>query len=117
MFRHFLPLGLDKARTVAFATISMFELFQLYNMRSIEESLLKIKPFSNKWVNLGVLGAMAFMAIAFFVPFFQHILKFTPLTLGEIAAIIPIAFSIVIVAEFYKLIVRRIKKNKTFIAK
>jgi Ca2+-transporting ATPase len=107
MFNHFLPQGVDKARTVAFATMSMFELFQLYNMRSIEESLLKIKPFTNKWVNFGFLASIAVMALAFYVPFLANILSFTPLAFGDVALILGLTFVIIPLSELYKLVRRK----------
>ena len=45
LFRHFLPQGLDKARTVAFTAMSMFQLFNVLNMRSLKKSLFKIGVF------------------------------------------------------------------------
>lgn len=112
MFHYFLPQGLAKARTIAFATMSMLELFQLYNMRSLNQSLLKIKAFSNKWVNLGFICSVALMGIAFYVPFFQNVLNFTPLPLNDVLLILAVSFPIIIVAEIYKLIKRKIFKKK-----
>jgi len=109
MFSLFLDQGLDKARTIAFATMSLFELFQVYNMRSVEESLLKIKPFSNKFVNLAVLASIALMAAAFYVPPFANVLNFVPLSAKEILLLVAVTFSIVPVAETYKLIRRTVK--------
>ncbi len=112
MFRFFLHQGLAAARTIAFATMSMFELFQVYNMRSIDESLFRIKPFSNKFVNLAVLGSIALMAVAFYLPPLAGVLNFTPLPVADVLLVIGVAFSIVPVAEVYKLIRRKIKNGK-----
>lgn len=107
MFHFFLPQGLEKARSVAFATMSLFELFQVYNMRSFRKSLVELKPFSNKWVNLGVLASLALMALAFYVPFFAGVLGFVPLSLKEVLTIVAVTFSIIIAAEIYKLVKRK----------
>ena len=104
LFRHFLPQGLDKARTVAFVTMSMFQLFNIFNMRSLKKSLFKIGIFSNKWVLLALGGSFLLMLGVIFLPWISDIFSFVPLTIGELAMIILITSSVFVVGEIYKFI-------------
>lgn len=113
MFHVSISQGLEKARTMAFATMSMFELFQVYNMRSIEESLFKIGPFKNKWVNFGVLASIGLMAVAFYVPFIANVIGFAPLSFVEILEVAGIAFTIIPISEGFKFLRRRIRHAKS----
>ncbi len=59
--------NIDVARTLAFMTLSLSQVIQAFNMRS-EHSLFKIGPFTNKKLNLAVLGSVALVAFVLFVP-------------------------------------------------
>ena len=104
LFKHFLPQGVDKARTVAFAAMSMFQLFNVLNMRSLKKSLFKIGMFTNKWILLGLGASFLLMLGVIFLPGISDVFSFVPLTLGEIGLIILITSSIFVFGELYKLI-------------
>ncbi len=104
LFRHFLPQGIDKARTVAFATMSMFQLFNVLNMRSLKKSLFKIGIFSNKWILVGLGVSFLLMLGVIFLPGISDVFRFVPLTIGELGLIILITSSIFFAGEIYKLI-------------
>ena len=104
LFRHFLPQGLDKARTVAFTAMSMFQLFNVLNMRSLKKSLFKIGVFSNKWVLLALGASFLLMLGVIFLPWISGIFRFVPLTIGELAIIILISSSVLIAGEVYKFV-------------
>jgi len=114
LFKHFLPQGLDKARTVAFASMSMFQLFNVFNMRSLKKSLFKIGLFSNKWVFWGILFSFLFMLAVIFLPGISGMFGFTHLALGELAIISLIASSVFVAGEIYKLIKYRHVNNNSF---
>ncbi len=104
LFRHFLPQGLDKARTVAFTAMSMFQLFNIFNMRSLKKSLFKIGIFSNKWVLYALGGSFLLMLGVIFLPWISDIFRFVPLTIGELGIITLIASSVLVFGEAYKFI-------------
>ena len=104
LFMHFLPQGLDKARTVAFVSMSIFQLFNVFNMRSLKKSLFKIGIFSNKWVTMALAASFLAMLGIIYLPWIQDIFRFVPLSLGELGIITLIASSVFIVGELYKLI-------------
>ena len=111
LFRHFIPQGIDKARTVAFTTMSMFQLFNVLNMRSLKKSLFKIGICSNKWVLLGLGASFLLMLGVIFLPWISDVFRFVPLTIGELAMIILITSSVFVVGEIYKFIRYRNGKN------
>ena len=59
--------GIDTARTLAFMVLAISQVVQAFNMRS-GHSLFKIGPFTNKKLNLAVLGSLALVAFVLFVP-------------------------------------------------
>ncbi len=111
LFIHFLPQGLEKARTIAFVSMSMFQLFNVLNMRSLKKSLFKIGIFSNKWVTMALAASLLMMLGIIYLPWISDIFKFIPLSLGEFGIITLIASSVLVAGELYKL-VRYRKKIK-----
>jgi len=103
LFKYFLP-DLEKARTVAFVSMSMFQLFNVLNMRSLKKSLFKIGIFSNKWVTWGLIVTLLAMLAVIYLPFLQNIFQFVPLSLKEFLIISLIASSVFIVGEIYKFV-------------
>lgn len=47
-------LRLTQAQTAAFLTVMMVQTFYLFTARSLNKSALKMNPFSNKWLVIGV---------------------------------------------------------------
>jgi len=104
LFKYFLPQGLDKARTVTFVSMSMFQLFNALNMRSLRNSLFKIGIFSNKFLIGGLTASFLAMLGVIYLPWIQGIFQFVPLGLKEFLLIILISSSVFVFGEIYKLI-------------
>ncbi len=102
LFIHFLPEGIDKARTIAFASMSMFQWFNVFNMRSLHKSLFKIGIFSNKWIKYSLGISLSLLLAVIYIPFLNNIFKFVPLSLSEFLIIITITSSVFIAGEIYK---------------
>ncbi len=58
---------IEGGRTMAFMVLALCQLVQAFNMRS-DKSLFKIGAFSNKYMNLAVLGSLALTCLVLFVP-------------------------------------------------
>ncbi len=104
LFQHFLFQGLDKARTVAFVSMSMFQLFNVLNMRSLKKSLFKIGIFSNKFLFLSLTISLLAMIAVIYIPWISGIFQFVPLGLKEFLLITLIASSVFMFGEIYKFI-------------
>jgi Ca2+-transporting ATPase len=101
-FSYFLPESLEKARTSAFAMMMFTQLFNAFNMRSLKKSIIELKIFSNKTLNLMVLLSLIGGLIVMYLPFFQEIFNFVPLTYKEMMGIFLLSSTTIITAEIYK---------------
>ena len=111
LFLHYLPEGIEKARTIAFASMSMFQIFNVFNMRSIKKSLFKIGIFKNKWSNLSIIASLILLFAVLYVPFLQQIFQFVVISFKELLLVILITSSVFIIGEVYKLIKHKLLKN------
>ncbi len=94
--------SLARARTLAFATMATFQLFNIYNSRSMNESVFRIGLFSNRWVTLGVLSSALLLVAAIHIGFLQRALRTVPLTLGEWGLVILVSASVLVAEELRK---------------
>jgi len=111
LFQHFLPQGINKARTAAFVSMSMFQLFNVFNMRSLKKSLFKIGVFSNKWIILALIGSFLLMIGIIYLPWISTIFQFVPLSFREFGLIILLSSSVLFAGEFYKIIKSKFNKK------
>ena len=58
---------IEHGQTMAFMVLALSQVIQAFNMRS-DKSLFKIKPFSNKTLNLAALASIAMIAVVMFTP-------------------------------------------------
>jgi len=86
--------------------LAVFQWFNAWNCRSQIKSIFTSNPFSNKFL-VGATGVViGLQLLAVYNPFFQKVLRTVPLDGKDWAVIIGVAFSIVIVEEFRKVIYR-----------
>jgi Ca2+-transporting ATPase len=91
------------AQTVALTTMVVFQALHAGNCRSEHRSALRKSPFSNRFLLIGTLGALAIHAAALQLPFTQQILHVEPLGLAEWARIVLVALSVIVAVELHKL--------------
>jgi len=106
-FNHYLPEGLEKARTGAFLVIAMTQVFNAFNMRSLEKSAFKIGFLKNKWVNLAFVASFFLQFAAIKLPFMQNLFHFKDIAWLEIAVITLLSGSVFLFGEAYKFIRNR----------
>lgn len=94
--------GIDKARTVAFATMAVFQLFNAMNVRSPRHSAFKIGIFSNKWLNYAILIGVLLQLGAIHLPLMQTLFRTEPLTLIEWGLVVLVSSSVFWVEEIRK---------------
>jgi len=100
---------LQKAWTISLTTLAVFQWFNTWNCRSQIKSIFASNPFSNKFL-VGATGiVIGLQLLAVYNPFFQKVLRTVPLDGKDWLAISGVAFSIVIIEEFRKLV-----RNKFF---
>ncbi|MBO7424562.1 MAG: cation-translocating P-type ATPase [Clostridiales bacterium] len=98
---------LKGARTVAFATLILAELFRAFAARSESVSVFKIGLFSNKFMNISVLLAIVLLFAVIYIPGVNMIFGCTMLNPMAWLVIVPLAFVPFAASEIMKLI-----KNK-----
>lgn len=76
VFTYYLPEGKTLARTGAFLAISMTQLYNVLNLRSLEKSVFEIGLFSNKWINIAFIGSVILQIGAVKLPFMQTLFRF-----------------------------------------
>ena len=94
--------SVEAGQTMAFMVLAMSQIIHAFNMRS-DKSLFKIKPFSNKTLNLAAITSIALVSLVLFTPVrIAFGLVMLPAKLYILAAgliIIPI-----VIMEFCKLV-------------
>ena len=108
-FRYYLPEGEVMARTGTFVMVSMTQIFNVFNMRSLRKSIFEIGPLTNFWVNLAFLAAIVLQYVVIKVPFLREVMRFEDLPTVDFLVMMLIATVVVWAGELYKYI--RYKKN------
>jgi Ca2+-transporting ATPase len=95
------------AQTMAFGVMVFFQLFNIFNCRSTEKSLLTVGFFGNPSLVGAVLGATLLQLLAMYVPFMQSLMNTAALDSGQMGVVLAISFSVIPVIELLKLFTRR----------
>ncbi len=94
---------LEYARAVALTTLVMFQIFHVFNSRSVQRSIFRKNPLSNTFLFAGTLLSFAVHLGAMYFEPTQTLLRIEPLTMDTWLRLIPIALSILVVVELHKL--------------
>jgi len=93
------------ARTMAFTTLMMFQLFNVYNCRSTWRSAFS-GFFENKWLIAAVSLSLAMHVLVIYVPFLQTAFHTVPLSLRDWAIATGVAATLLFGMEAVKLALR-----------
>lgn len=103
----YLGMGdVDRARTLAFASIIVFELFHAFNARSLHTSIFKYRLFGNKYFYLSLLISLALMLLSIHTGWGNLLLGTVPLALNEWGIITLIGLMAIVSSEVIKLLVK-----------
>jgi Ca2+-transporting ATPase len=97
------------ARTMAFTTLMMFQLFNVYNCRSSWRSAFS-GIFDNKWLLFAIALSLLMHVLVIYVPFLQTAFHTVPLTAFDWAVATGVASVLLIGMELFKLTLRA-KRN------
>ncbi len=95
-----------QARTMAFTTLMMFQLFNVYNCRSNWRSAFS-GFFDNKWLIAAVALSLFTHILVIYVPFLQTAFHTVPLSLFDWAVTTCVAATLLVVVELIKLAATR----------
>ena len=93
---------IDYARTITFAGLGFSSFFYIYSVRGLKTSILKLNPFSNKYLLLATITGIILLFVAVYTPFFNNILSTIPLGLKEWTVLLCYAILSIIVYEIGK---------------
>jgi Ca2+-transporting ATPase len=102
--------GIRHARTMAFTTIVLFQLFNAFNARSSVQSAFR-GVLSNHWLLSAIGFSLALQIAAVYVPFLQNGFQTTALDLSDWLLCLLVASSVLWVIEVWKLGLRRSSRH------
>ncbi len=105
--------GLPTARTMAFATLALFQLFNAFNVRSATTSIFRLGFLSNPYVLAGVGLSFLLQVAAIHLPFMQRIFETRALSLAEWALVFAVSSSVLIVEEIRKAVAPRLFEGES----
>jgi Ca2+-transporting ATPase len=95
--------SVDKARTIAFATIIVAELLMAFGSRSLYRTIVDLGPLSNRHLVVGVLISFGMLLAVLYVPPLQEAFHTEVLGLGEWLAVAGLGCLPLLVIEGRKL--------------
>jgi Ca2+-transporting ATPase len=95
------------ARTVAFTAMAVFQLWNVFSMRSGTQSVFRIGFFSNAYVVLAVAASLALQFAVLYVPQLQKIFGTQPLSVLDWLRIMAVTGTVFVAVEAYKVFCRR----------
>ncbi|WP_266205765.1 cation-translocating P-type ATPase [Pontibacter kalidii] len=107
VFSYYLPQGEGLARTAVFIVISMTQVFNTFNMRSLEFSVFEIGMFSNRYVNMAFVVSVLLQLLVIYTPFLSGVFSFEALPLLDLVTIILLSSLVIWAAEAYKWFTRK----------
>jgi Ca2+-transporting ATPase len=99
-------VDVQTAETMAFATLSLCELFRAYTVRSERASIFRIGLFSNRYMQYAVGLSIALLILVCAVPFLQPIFNTHFLSLQEWAIVVGLALIPATAEEITKFFLR-----------
>ena len=97
------------AQTMAFSTLMMFQMFNVFNCRSERNSLFKIGVFSNKYL-MGAIAVSILLQVMVIHTGLGAFFKTTPLSMVDWAYVFLVSSTVLLFGEIIKLISNKIKK-------
>jgi P-type Ca2+ transporter type 2C len=101
--------NLDKARTYAFLVMSLTQLYNALNLRSLNQSVFSLSFKLNPYIIFGILISLFLQYFVLFNPTAREILGFSEINIFEFTIILILSSFVLIVGEIYKFIKRKIK--------
>ena len=104
--------AIQKAQTVAFATIIFFELFHALNAKSWDETIFSKSFFSNFYVLGGIALAAILTVLVIYIPFLQNIFGTAALEIKDWLIILAVSSSAMWIIELQKTLIQTELKER-----
>jgi Ca2+-transporting ATPase len=96
------------ARTMAFTTLMMYQLFDVYNCRSRRRSAFE-GFLDNKWLMVAIAFALGTHVLVVYVPFLQTAFHTVPLSGTDWAVAVAVSASLLVGMELAKIVLRQVR--------
>ena len=96
-----------RARTVAFCTLVLFQLFYVFSARSDRKTIVELGLRTNMKLVYAVVASVGFQLIVVYLPLLNEVFRTVPIGATEWLITLPIALSALVINEIWKLIKRR----------
>jgi len=93
------------AQTRAFTTLMLFQIFNVFNARSDDQSVF-VRLFTNRWLWAATAASLVLQVVVVHVPFLQHAFGTTPLSARDWLVCIAVASSVLWLREASKAMAR-----------
>lgn len=103
-------LNHTSARTVAFVTLILSELFRSFAVRSDKYTVWELGITSNKQLLYAFLGSTILTLLVVYLPFAQPLFDTVPLDLKAWLVVLPLSLLPFIIGEIHKIVERKLRK-------
>lgn len=92
----------ETARTMAMTQMVVFQFFHVFNCRSLDRSLLRINPLSNRFLFVGIVAAgLAQIGVIYWGPL-QNVFRTVSLTAGQWSVMVAVGATVILGGELDK---------------
>ncbi|MEM2139253.1 MAG: cation-translocating P-type ATPase [Candidatus Woesearchaeota archaeon] len=102
LFSLYKDKDLTKAKTIAFTTLVMFQMWAVISSRTLSPDIKHFNLFSNLWLLGGIIAAVSFHVAILYIPFLQSVFNTVALNLYEWAIILLVSSSGFVIMEISK---------------
>jgi len=108
LFHHYLSGGNGHAiaQTIAFTGLVVMEKINVFNFRSLRQSLFRVGFFTNPWLLVAWIANLGLQLSAVYVPFLQRAIHTVPLGWQDWALLAVVGAPLIVADELYKLWIR-----------
>lgn len=107
LFLEFLPQGMTKAWAISLSALTVFQWYNIFNIRSDQKSVFSFSLWSNKYLFVSLVLVVLLHFFALYTPFMQKALSITGLSVSEWVTVLTVCLSVIAVEEIRKLITRK----------
>lgn len=100
----------EDARTMAYVTLALIQLFHAFNVKSFKKSLFQMNPFANRTFNWAILVSLLLLGVTVLIPGFNQIFHVSSLNLLQWGIVFGGAIAMVIIVEIVKIFQRIFSK-------
>jgi len=98
--------------TISLSILVTIEMFNALNALSENQSLLRVPPWTNKWVVYACSLSLALHFIIVYVPFFSRIFHVAPLNSEEWGAVLWLSLPVIAIDELLKFLSRKLATGR-----